>query len=79
MMTVSLRKVLRNMFRDLLEVYKYEATRVGDEKADSGGNGTGGSGSGSGGRTDGFTLHTETLKQVTVLTIKALKHMRFDF
>ena len=68
------------MFRDLLEVYKYEATRVGDEKADSGGSGTGGSGAGgSGDRTDGFTLHTETLKQVTVLTIKALKHMRFDF
>lgn len=68
MMTVSLRKVLRNIFRDLLEVYKYEATRVGNEKE-----------VGSGGRTDGFSPHTETLKQVTVLTIKALKHMRFDF
>jgi len=67
MMTVSLRKVLRSMFRDLLEVYKYEVTRVGNEKVGSGGN------------SDGFNPHTETLKQVTVLTIKALKHMHFDF
>ena len=80
MLTVSLRKVFRNMFRDLLEVYKYEATVSGD------------AGSGAGGRANGFTPqtekgvraggffpHTETLKQVTVLTIKALKSMQFDF
>ena len=67
MLTVSLRKVFRNMFRDLLEVYKYEATVSGD------------AGSGAGVRADGFTPHTEILKQVTVLTIKALKSMQFDF
>ena len=67
MLTVSLRKVLRNLFRDLLEVYKYETTRMGDDKE------------GAGGRIDGLTPHTETLKQVTVLTIKALKYMQFDF
>ena len=81
MLTVSLRKVLRNMFRDLLEVYKYEATLVGDDSRGTAGAGgtvsTGGTG-GAGGGIDGLT-HTETLKQVTVMTIKALKSMQFDF